>query len=125
MGAEIHDLRDCEVSTAVAREELERLLDDPRFRVTARQRDILKYLAERRFDGYDGNVKAYAIALDVLGRPSGFDAANDPIVRIEISRLRLVPLCDGFVRRNVKTTDPAVVFECVAMMKTNEATVNR
>ncbi len=88
MGAEIHDLRDCEVSTAVAREELERLLDDPRFRVTARQRDILKYLAERRFDGYDGNVKAYAIALDVLGRPSGFDAANDPIVRIEISRLR-------------------------------------
>ena len=88
MSAEIHDSTTHEVTPDAAREELEHLLDDPRFRVTTRQREILRYLAERRFAGCEESVKAYSIALDVLGRPSGFDAANDPIVRIEISRLR-------------------------------------
>lgn len=88
MNAEVHDLKACEVSIDDARAELERLLSDSRFRVTERQKDILRYLAERRFNGCDEGVKAYSVALDVLGRPSGFDASTDPIVRIEISRLR-------------------------------------
>jgi hypothetical protein len=33
-------------------------------------------------------VSAYSIAFDILGRGSSFDAAIDPIVRIEMSRLR-------------------------------------
>ncbi|RUM23343.1 hypothetical protein EFQ99_22115 [Rhizobium vallis] len=88
MNAEVHDLKACEVPTAEARAELERLLSDSRFRVTERQKDILRYLAERRFNGCEEGVKAYSLAVDVLGRPSGFDASIDPIVRIEISRLR-------------------------------------
>ncbi|PDT04143.1 hypothetical protein CO666_09630 [Rhizobium chutanense] len=88
MNAEVHDLKACEVSTDEARAELERLLADSRFRATERQKDILRYLAERRFNGCQEGVKAYSVALDVLGRPSGFDASTDPIVRIEISRLR-------------------------------------
>lgn len=88
MNAEVHELKACEVSTGEARAELERLLADSRFRVTERQKDILRYLAERRFNGCEEGVKAYSVALDVLGRPSGFDASTDPIVRIEISRLR-------------------------------------
>ena len=88
MNAEVHDLKACEVPTDEAKAELERLLADVRFRVTDRQKDILRYLAERRFAGCDEGVKAYSVALDVLGRPSGFDASTDPIVRIEISRLR-------------------------------------
>jgi len=71
-----------------ARAELERILSDPRFHATERQRAILRYLAERRFAGCEEGVKAYSIALDVLGRASNFDASNDPIVRIEVSRLR-------------------------------------
>ncbi len=88
MNAEVHDLKACEVSKDEAKVELERLLADQRFRVTERQKDILRYLAERRFNDCDEGVKAYSVALDVLGRPSGFDASTDPIVRIEISRLR-------------------------------------
>lgn len=88
MGAEVHDARTCEVSLSEARAELERILSDPRFHATERQRAILKYLAERRFAGCEEGVKAYSIALDVLGRASNFDASNDPIVRIEVSRLR-------------------------------------
>lgn len=88
MGIELRELKNCEISWHEARHELYRLLDDSRFRVTERQKDILKYLANSRFDGCEGGVKAYSIALDVLGRTSGFDASTDPIVRIEISRLR-------------------------------------
>jgi tetratricopeptide (TPR) repeat protein len=88
MNAEVLDLKSCEVSMDAAKVELERLLADARFRVTDRQKDILRYLAERRFKGCEEGVKAYSVALDVLGRPSGFDASTDPIVRIEISRLR-------------------------------------
>jgi len=88
MGAEVHDARTCEVSLSEARAELERILSDPRFHATERQRAILRYLAERRFAGCEEGVKAYSIALDVLGRASNFDASNDPIVRIEVSRLR-------------------------------------
>ncbi|WP_244480353.1 tetratricopeptide repeat protein [Rhizobium sp. Root1220] len=61
---------------------------DGRFKATERQRAILRYLAERRFAGCEQGVKAYAVALDVLGRPSNFDPSTDPIVRIEMSRLR-------------------------------------
>jgi hypothetical protein len=88
MSAEVHDDGACEVSLNEARTELERLLADNRFRVSERQRGILSYLAERRFKGCAQSVKAYSIALDVLGRSSDFDASTDPIVRIEISRLR-------------------------------------
>lgn len=88
MGAEVHDARTYEVSLSEARAELERILSDPRFHATERQRAILRYLAERRFAGCEEGVKAYSIALDVLGRASNFDASNDPIVRIEVSRLR-------------------------------------
>jgi hypothetical protein len=94
MSAEVHDERACEVSLEEAEAELERLLTDARFRVSDRQRDILRYLVERRLQGCREGVKAYSIALDVLGRSSNFDASIDPIVRIEISRLRAT--LDGY-----------------------------
>lgn len=88
MIAELRDIKAHEASTDEARQELQRLFEDRRFRVTERQKAILTYLAENRLSGSDDSVKAYAIALDVLGRSSDFDATIDPIVRIEISRLR-------------------------------------
>jgi len=88
MHAEEHGTRDCEVTETEARAEVERLLSDTRFHATERQRAILRYLAERHFDGHDDGVKAYSIAIDVLGRSSSFEPSLDPIVRIEVSRLR-------------------------------------
>ncbi|AYG63720.1 hypothetical protein CCGE525_25210 (plasmid) [Rhizobium jaguaris] len=88
MRAEEHGTRDCEVKETEARAEVERLLSDTRFHATERQCAILRYLAERHFDGHDDGVKAYSIAIDVLGRSSSFEPSLDPIVRIEVSRLR-------------------------------------
>ncbi|MBB3541094.1 MULTISPECIES: hypothetical protein [unclassified Rhizobium] len=77
-----------EVSRPEARAELERLLADERFRATERSRSILRYITDQQFAGCADGVKAYSIAIDVLGRQSNFDPSLDPIVRIELSRLR-------------------------------------
>ncbi len=86
MSAEIDDGFQKDISCAQASEALELLLADTRFNAGGRQRAILSYLVSRRFEHED--VKAYVIAVDVLGRPTNFNAAIDPIVRIEMSRLR-------------------------------------
>lgn len=88
MGTGVSDRRASGVTTEGSREALASLLEETRFHATDRQKDILRYLAERRLSGCDDSVKAYAIAIDVLGRPSNFDPSTDPIVRIEMSRLR-------------------------------------
>lgn len=87
MSAEVNE-SGSEVCPRAARKELDNVIADSRFKATERQRDILKYLGNLRLSGCEHSVKAYSIALDVLGRGSAFDPATDPIVRIEMSRLR-------------------------------------
>ncbi len=38
--------------------------------------------------GNEAGIKAYAIAVDVFGRPQSFDPQSDPIVRVQARRLR-------------------------------------
>jgi hypothetical protein len=68
--------------------ELERVLSDPEFRSTERNKNFLRYVTEQMLQGGENKVKAYSIAIDVFGRPENFDPAIDPIVRIEATRLR-------------------------------------
>ncbi|MBW9091913.1 hypothetical protein JNB91_29520 [Rhizobium wenxiniae] len=71
-----------------AREELERLLADSRFKVAERNRHFLRYITDARYQNNAHAIKSYSIAVDVFGRPESFDSQNDPIVRIEANRLR-------------------------------------
>lgn len=87
MNAGEHEASNSSVTLAEARGELERLIADPKFHATERAKKILRYIADKCFEGETDGVKAYAIAVDVLNRASSFDT-NDPIVRIEVSRLR-------------------------------------
>ncbi|CDZ68271.1 Tetratricopeptide repeat protein [Neorhizobium galegae bv. orientalis] len=89
MATGFHDEDRSGVSEQEAKLELDRLLADPRFHATDRAKSILKYVAQQSLDGRTEHVKAYSIAIDVLNRPTSFDPNTDPIVRIEISRLRL------------------------------------
>ena len=73
---------------AECRHELSRLLSDPDFQCSDRNKRFLQYISDELFEGRQTAVKAYSIAVDVFGRPSSFDAAIDPIVRIEATRLR-------------------------------------
>lgn len=71
-----------------ARAELDRLLSDPDFQSTERNKKFLRFVAREAFEGRESAIKAYSIAVDVFGRPSNFDPTTDPIVRIEATRLR-------------------------------------
>ena len=58
------------------------------FSGSERRRDLLRYLSEETLDGRVGTLKAYSIGTLVLGRATGFDPQTDPIVRVEIGRVR-------------------------------------
>ena len=45
-------------------------------------------MVEQTLAGRGDRLKAYDLAVAVLGRDDGFDPQNDPIVRIEFARLR-------------------------------------
>lgn len=70
-----------------AKQELDRLLADPQLELPQRARASLSYLAEAMFNG-EARADTYAMARSLYGRGPKFDPLLDPIVRIEIARLR-------------------------------------
>ena len=75
-------------SPQIIREQLERLLQSDDFRASPRLRNILAYIVEETLQGRAGDLKAFSIAVDVLGRDAKFDPSTDPIVRVELGKLR-------------------------------------
>lgn len=70
-------------------EELERLAESETLRRSPRHLRLLRYLVERRVAGDDKALREAPIALEVFRRdPATFDAQADPIVRVNIGRLR-------------------------------------
>ncbi|QQP91608.1 hypothetical protein IGS68_10525 [Skermanella sp. TT6] len=58
------------------------------FRRATRCRNFLRYVVEETLAGRTDRIKAYAIAVSVLGRDESFDPQADPVVRIEAGHLR-------------------------------------
>src|SRR5689334_18318130 len=67
---------------------LERMLDSRGFASAPRLQSLLKYIVGATLDGQSERLKEYSIAVDVFGRPEGFDPRLDSIVRTQASRLR-------------------------------------
>ncbi len=70
------------------RAQLDRILASPEFHATDKMRDFLRFVVEEKLAGRSHRLKGYTIAVNVFGRGEDFDAANDPIVRIQAGRLR-------------------------------------
>ena len=70
------------------RAQLARLLASHAFPASARRRKLLEYVVEQTLAGRGDRLKAYDLAVSVLGRDASFDPQGDPIVRIEVGRLR-------------------------------------
>src|SRR6516165_525744 len=49
---------------------------------------LLRYLVQKTFDSSAEALKEYTIGIEALGRPLDFDPKADPIVRVQIHRLR-------------------------------------
>lgn len=83
-----------DLDVAEVRAALEELLAWEPMRRSPQLGAFLRYIVEARINGDESNLKAYSIAVDVLGRGEDFDPQSDPIVRVQARRLRA--LISGF-----------------------------
>src|SRR5690606_30435894 len=65
--------KDSPVSEEEAVAELERVLTDPTFRSSERNKRFLRYVMQKVLKGAAEKIKAYSVAVDVFGRPTDFD----------------------------------------------------
>jgi tetratricopeptide (TPR) repeat protein len=88
----IEDGRAKGLAVAATRElvedELRRVLSWPVMARSPQLAKFLDYVVRAKLSGDEANIKAYAIAVDVFGRPTTFDPQSDPIVRVQARRLR-------------------------------------
>jgi tetratricopeptide (TPR) repeat protein len=67
---------------------LEQLVSWPGLSRSPQLAKFLNYIVRAKLRGDEASIKAYAIAVDVFGRPQTFDPQTDPIVRVQARRLR-------------------------------------
>jgi len=73
---------------SAVREHLERLLHSPQFDASGRSRAFLAYICDETLGGHGESLNQAVIARAVFRRGADFDAALDPIVRVQAGRLR-------------------------------------
>src|SRR5689334_17764712 len=71
-----------------ARRQVDKVLASAGFARNERLSRFLRFVVERHLEGRDQELKESLIAIEVFGRPPGYDSKQDPIVRTEASRLR-------------------------------------
>ncbi|MEP2146115.1 MAG: hypothetical protein ABJI45_10305 [Paracoccaceae bacterium] len=67
---------------------IEKVIESGVLGSSERRATLLKYLVDKEISGRGEEIKAFSIALDVLGRDASFDPNTDSIVRSEMGRLR-------------------------------------
>jgi len=73
---------------AAEHELIQKILRSESFRSAQMLQHLLLYLAENAKGNESGSLKEYAIGVEALGRKSDFDPKVDPIVRVQMHRLR-------------------------------------
>jgi hypothetical protein len=76
------------VGTAARTSAVDRILQSSVFRQSDTLRRLLRYLADKAFEGSADQLKEYTIGVDALGKPSSYDPRQDSVVRIHVGRLR-------------------------------------
>jgi adenylate cyclase len=84
----VDEKHDATPTAAEVRAALERILQSRCFEHANRASDFLRFVVEKTLAGEADQLKGYAIAIHVFGRPRDFNAKSDPLVRVEALRLR-------------------------------------
>jgi tetratricopeptide (TPR) repeat protein len=79
---------DQQIDAALVEQQLAALVAWPDIARSPQLVAFLRYIVAARLEGRQEQVKAYAVAVDVFGRPTDFDPQQDPIVRVQARRLR-------------------------------------
>ena len=69
-------------------QQVQKVLQSASFHNASMLQQLLRYLVQKTFDSSADALKEYTIGVEALGRPSDFDPKVDPIVRVQIHRLR-------------------------------------
>jgi len=72
----------------LVRRALGAIIGSETFARSERLRSFLSYIVESELSGKAAHLKGYSIGVDVFGRTPGFDAGNDPLVRVHAGKLR-------------------------------------
>lgn len=89
MTAPINDSARHSISESEIRTALDCILRSKQFAKAPRARRLLRFLVEKTLLGNLQDLNEYAIGLDVFDRPpSSYNTTEDPIVRVQIGRLR-------------------------------------
>ncbi len=70
------------------RVQLQRILDSRAFERSPRLTRLLEYLCRKYFVGGSGQLGEYTIAIELFGRPEGFEPRADASIRVDMNRLR-------------------------------------
>src|SRR5262245_24640196 len=74
--------------TSVMESHLERILASDLFATADGLRRLLSFVVHETIAGRGEDVKEYSLAVSVLGKADSFDPKADPIVRVQMRRLR-------------------------------------
>ena len=81
-------LSDPSISAGDVRAALQRVVANPDFPATERNRRFLVFVVEKMLAGRHDDITGYKVATEVFGRAADFNPTTDPIVRIEAAKLR-------------------------------------
>src|SRR5262245_57034998 len=70
------------------RAELDRILGTELFARSSRLSSFLKFIVEKTLAGEGECLKEHVIAVELYGKTTDFNTAEDPIVRVDARRLR-------------------------------------
>lgn len=68
--------------------QLERILASRTFHRASTLKTLLRYLAEKSFQGKASELDEFTIGVEACGKPGDYDPQSDPSVRVQIGRLR-------------------------------------
>lgn len=77
-----------EADKEMVRQQMNRLLETSHFKNSRRYPALLRFIIEETLEGRGKFLKERLIGVNVFGRPTDYDTATDPIVRITIAEIR-------------------------------------
>jgi TolB-like protein len=93
---------------------VDEILGSPGFIKAPRMRHLLSFLVEQKLTGFDRDLSEYTIGVEVFRRdPASYDTGADPVVRVQVGRLR-AKLLDYYATRrtavSVEVSIPAGTY---------------
>jgi len=76
------------VPPQVCQDQIQRIIDSETFRSAPTLQLLLRFLGTRVLEEHAHEIKEYTIGVEALGRRQDFDPKTDPIVRVQVYRLR-------------------------------------